>query len=420
VLTHLVDKSLVLVDDSGEEPRYRLLETVRQYATEELDREGETESARDRHLQRFYEQVLAATNLGEALYWAPPPEWMRRLVPEADNLLEAMAWAGTAPAWEGGGLTRVGRGMRIGDRLQHFWVGRGLAQPARHALLRLLARESEAESDPAASAWYVSGSLAGHLGETQEARALVERALQRSREQGFPDTVRRCLQGSGTLHLWAGNLAEAQACFEEALSIARELGEPHRIAGNLQNIATVTRDEERAETLTQEALELFRSVNDAIGVASCSFNLGVYHSRRREFRSARDHFEEAVRSAQLSSNLAMLAGAIGGAALCESKLGNPSGARARFSQALALAVEKFHFRLVDIIDGIGCCAADSGEPTLALRLWADLNRLRPHLASFRSRNGASTMRRRTSPAALSGRQRVRTKPLSARRPRVAT
>ena len=89
LLSQLVNKSLVAVEDEGREPRYRLLETVRQYARDKLLEMGEAEQARDAHFDFFIRFVEMA---GEKLGTAEALEWVRRLDAEHDNIRAAIEW----------------------------------------------------------------------------------------------------------------------------------------------------------------------------------------------------------------------------------------------------------------------------------------------------------------------------------------
>ena len=133
LLSSLVNKSLVVAHTIGRsQARYRLLETIREYALEKLDEAGETARLRDRHLDLFLARVEdAAPKLGEAYQQL----WLNWLEDEHDNLRAALAWS-----LESG---RIAEGLRIASGLVRFWEIRGYVQEGMTWFERLLARTGE-------------------------------------------------------------------------------------------------------------------------------------------------------------------------------------------------------------------------------------------------------------------------------------
>ena len=128
VLTGLVDNSLVVVDRPGGATRYRLLETIREYAAERLETAAERDATSERHA-RFY---LGLAEQAEAeLHGADQLAWLERLALEHDNLRVALEW------WED--HERPDLGLRLGSALWPFWWFRGHVKEGRSRLQRLLA-----------------------------------------------------------------------------------------------------------------------------------------------------------------------------------------------------------------------------------------------------------------------------------------
>ena len=182
LLTRLVDKSLVPIDADG--ARYRLLETVREYAQHRLDEAGETADARTRHLD-FH--LALAEEAETKLHGPGQGAWFSRLDLERENLLLAHAWCDHV---DGGAEL----GLRLVRPVTIYWLNRGL--------LRL-----------------------GH-------RVTVE-ALARAGAQQRTLTRCRVLSGAGQIGYFLGRFEEAHRDLAEYLSIARELGDKGRIAGGL-------------------------------------------------------------------------------------------------------------------------------------------------------------------------------------------
>jgi predicted ATPase len=368
LLTHLADKSLVQADDGGEEVRYRLLETVRQYASEELDREDETAAARDRHLDHLYEWAIEATGGADSSN-PVSAAWMQRFAPETEDLMEAMSWAAMAPAWSGDGLSRVSRGMRIGERLQGFWAAHGLSRPVGATMERLLERSDEAVRELIPHATYLAGVCVEESGEFERGRTLMERALEMSRELNLPDATRRCLNGIGTACLRFGDWDGATQCFEESLRIAREGGDTYRIAAAIGNLATVLwSDPGRARALGHEALLLFQKIDNHSGMGNTLFNLAHSHLMEGDLDEARDLFSQALSVYRTFGDPSRIAGASAMLGVCLGQLGDAQGGRERLSEALRLLGKGTDpLRLVNTIESLGYFAAGVGESERAIR-----------------------------------------------------
>ena len=113
-LAQLAEKSLVQMDERHGNARYRLLETVRQYAGEQLAASGEEEAVRSAHAAWY----LALAQQAESGLDGPEQEaWLDRLGPELDNVRAAMQWLLDAG--------RIGQGLRITAHLWRFWYTRG-------------------------------------------------------------------------------------------------------------------------------------------------------------------------------------------------------------------------------------------------------------------------------------------------------
>jgi predicted ATPase len=128
-LSSLVDKSLVMVEEHEGEARYRLLETVRQYAAEKLDESGEAEAVRERHARHY---LALAEEAEPELTGTQQEAWLGRLETEHDNLRAALSWALAHGEAE--------LGLRLGSALGEFWHMRGYLGEGRRWLEAALAK----------------------------------------------------------------------------------------------------------------------------------------------------------------------------------------------------------------------------------------------------------------------------------------
>src|SRR5262249_32443843 len=152
LLTSLIDKSLVAAEQSDGRTRYRLLETVRQYARDRLLESAGAEAIRERHRDYF---VAFAEEADKQLLDAEQAEWLRRLEEEHDNLRSALEWSlGEAPAQED---------RRLCGAMHRFWFTRGYLTEGRQWCARILAKGAPPQPTlEYARAVNAAGSLAWH------------------------------------------------------------------------------------------------------------------------------------------------------------------------------------------------------------------------------------------------------------------
>ena len=219
-LTSLVDQSLVLSAEAAGQPRFSMLETIREFGREQLESTGELAGARRRHAGWFLELAMTA---GPELTGPDQGEWLDRCDLEHANLRAALDWA-----VETG---ETGRALAAATALWRFWQQRGHLAEGRRRLEDLLA-------------------LPGAKGRTA-ARA-------------------KALAAAGGIAWWQEDIAAAGRHYDEALAIERELGDPAGIADALYNqafVATAAGDFEGAARRFRESLELFRQAGDEAGAA---------------------------------------------------------------------------------------------------------------------------------------------------------
>ncbi len=254
LLTALVDKSLVMAQTLGDEARYGLLETVRQYGRDRLAEVGETVGARSRHR----DWCLALAERAEPeLRRAEQTIWLERLETEHDNLRAALEWSRTEQG--------VDAELRLAGALQWFWGLREHWSEGRGWLEGALARGPDARPSVLAKAFRGAAYLAWHQGDYDRATVFGEKGLALSKELGDKE-------GSALLLRWLGLAVEGQgdrkraiALLEASLALDRELGDKALISmelGNLASLALRQGDHQRAAVLGTEALALSKEVGE--------------------------------------------------------------------------------------------------------------------------------------------------------------
>ena len=165
LLTRLVEKSLVVAEEPGGEARYRLLETVRQYAGDKLLAAGEAAAVRDRHRDCF---LALAERASRCCWTRDQPAWLDRLEAEHDNLRAALEWSHDQP--DGGAAE-----LRLAGALGQFWHWRGHNVEGLARLTAALARDDPA-APPAARALALNwaGRLESLIGSQASARPQLE------------------------------------------------------------------------------------------------------------------------------------------------------------------------------------------------------------------------------------------------------
>ena len=270
----LVDKSLVQFGDTGTGPgRYRLLETVRQYAAGQLDAQGPAAAGAARIAHRDYYLALAEAAAPQLV--APDQAaWLDRLDAELGNLRAAIAFSLTQPDPE--------PGLRLAASLRVYWQARGHAAEGADALRALLdAPAAQGATLLRARALAAAAHLLEKTGGYAIAEDYCQEALAIARAAGDDYLVADLLQMRAWVLLRQGQPGAALPLIEQGLGLARRLGEPH-LTGRLlsaRSYATyVGGDPAGAARDAAEALRLFRQAGDRLQVGAMLGNLGNYRA----------------------------------------------------------------------------------------------------------------------------------------------
>ncbi len=266
-LESLLDKSLVQQVSTGE-PRFGLLETIREYGIEQLVATGEEVEMRARHADYFLTMVERAAQeflgVGQAQASA-------RISLEYDNVRAALQW--------GLAHTQIERGLQIVGALWRFWYGQGYLSEGREWLGAFLAR-AEADSTVSkltqARALYGAGILAAEQGDYVRAGALAEQCALLAQEVDEKTVSARALNLRGNIAKYQGDFGQATLNFEAGLALFREIDEKNGIATMLNNLATIAQERgqyTQATKLQAESLALKRAQQDQRGVAVALMNL---------------------------------------------------------------------------------------------------------------------------------------------------
>jgi predicted ATPase len=249
-LGQLLDKSLVQAQQgTGGEPRFSMLETIHEYATEQLVASGEAAALQERHADYF---LRLAEEADPHMFRPEREAWMERLDREQANLRAALAWCKADS-------DAVQTGLRLVGALAFYWALRDSAREGRTWLEAMLARTDGRD---------------------------------RSAARGS------ALQGAGWLAWFEGDYQAASPCAEEGLSIVREMGDKRWI-GYAEWVLGLVRigqqNSAAARPLLEESLTLFKELGDVWGEAYALYLLGMAAYFSGDRAGARSHYEESLR-----------------------------------------------------------------------------------------------------------------------------
>lgn len=295
-LANLINANMVRRDDpaDAEEPRFGMLETIREYAQECLARSAEERAIRERHA-RYYCALAEEADL--ALEGAEQAQWLTRLEAEYDNMRAALQWA-----LEGEGEA-ISIGWRIASALGTFWYMHGHLSEGRGWLARLLARGDEAADEiekgdgQRARALSTAARLASGQGDYELAEALCLESLAHLRALGDKKWISRTLKTLGYVTLERGNYQRAATLFEQSLTYDEELGDKRLIAEALSRLGKLARDQgdyERAVASHERSLALRRELGDRLGAAAVLLQLANALRDRGEFTRAEALCAESI------------------------------------------------------------------------------------------------------------------------------
>jgi hypothetical protein len=350
LLSRLVSKSLVVAEAPTGAMRYRLLETIRQYAGEKLETEaaGEAERVGERHLA-FY--LKLAEEAEPALTGAEQGAWLARLDADYENLRQALDGSGKHPA-----------GLRLAAALGRYWQIRGYFGEGRAQLMRALAL-GPSLSHPAAE-------IAGEQPAGTDTTRLAPDAP--------ADTVHaraKALGWAGFLAANQGEYATARACCEGSLALWRRLGEKRGAAGALGCLAIVAKDQgerDTAGTLFAESLALAQEAGDTAGMAGALGYLGILAADRQDHAAAHAFYAESLALRRRLQDRWGIAASLNNLGLLALRQGDAGAARPLLAESLEIRRELGDRRCIAIsLNTLGLAACAQGDTAAARTFCAE-------------------------------------------------
>lgn len=297
LLSHLVDKSLVVAEESanGGETRYSLLETIRQYARDKLLESGESSTARELHLEYY---LRFAAEVESKLVGPQMLQTLNQLEPELDNIRAALEWT----------LERTPEiTLQLATRLTYFWHGRGHIAEGRRwlsdALTRLetgpAAEMSREQLSLKAKALWSIGTLAFAYGELNAARSAVTESARLARETGEQWTLVNALNILGFTAIWLGDAATAETVIEEGLTVAHAINYKFGIGLMLSvqanQAAQLRHDFTAAREYVEKSARMMRELGNPFFTAISIMGLGSVALAQGNYTEAQARLEESER-----------------------------------------------------------------------------------------------------------------------------
>jgi predicted ATPase len=288
-LDELADHSLLRRMPDFDEPRLIMLQTIREFAAERLEKSTENREIRDRHVDAYSALAEAAA---PNLFGDERKMWLDRLELDHDNIRAAFDWCAATGDAE--------RAMKLAANFWRFWQMRGHLHEGRVRLESIL-----------------------HMASSRDARA-------------------RALEAAGGLAYWQGDIAAAQAFYDECLALTREGGDKRAIANALYNDGfpmSVNRSNlEQALTMLGEALPLFRDLRDDSGISRCLWAIANCLYFQGHYPEAITALDEAIGLFRTADDRFSLGWALHTRALAAIKIADTAHARAFVLEALQLFV----------------------------------------------------------------------------------
>ncbi len=362
-MSSMVDKSLARqIEQEDGEPRFVILQTIREYGLEKMAASGEEKLVRRAHAA--YCIVLAEEGAAEDS-GAQLTGWLERFEIENNNFRTALEW-----------LTATGDaewGLRLGTALFRFWESREYLAEGRVRLEKVLKLPgAAARTAGRMRALSVAGILAEAQGDFGASAELLQESLEIARESGDKRSI---AVGANALAVNARDrreLGEARTLFEESLALWRELQDAPAVAralSNLANVATRLGEYGRARALYQECLGIFRELGDRTGAAWALNHEGAAACDQGDSEGARLLCEESLATFRELGDVWGIAGSLADLGNLARDQKDYRAAEALYRESIGVFQALEHKRgIARLLESFAGCEAAQSRAKRALRL----------------------------------------------------
>lgn len=287
---NLLDALRVLVDNSLvtlSEARYRMLDTIREFAQEQLALSGEAQAIHQRHADYY---LYFAQQAAPALEGGQLSEWHRRLELEEENLRAALYWLMESDETE--------LALRLAGSIWRYWQRQGNLGEGRRWLEEGLVKGKDISKEVRANALWAAIWLAYHQGDYVRANEESVEYLPLAREINDALSVRNALTGLGVTSVAQGRYDEGVAYLRESLEICRGVGKNWHLGTSLLILGQTLMhlgDPQEAVLLLEEALAVYRELGNKAFVARTKGYLGYAALLRSDYKLAENYFRQSLR-----------------------------------------------------------------------------------------------------------------------------
>jgi predicted ATPase len=286
-LASLVDKSLLQsVETSIQEPRFAMLETIREYAVERLERLLDVEDLSRQHAKYFLKLAETAES---HLRGTERLLWRQRLEADYDNLRMALIWSQSA-------ANRVDIGLGLASALGGFWITSGQWTEADYWINGMLAHSHQASTPALVKAYLMAGHLHFLHSDDSQADAFLEHGLRLALEINDKPNSARILQLRCRIATTRHQYDRAVEFGNQSLSLFRELGDQLGIAQTISDLGMLLLEQgncAQAATLVEESLALYRALGDLHGIAAALNGLGEIARADGDVSNAARYYAES-------------------------------------------------------------------------------------------------------------------------------
>ncbi len=313
---NLVEKSLLRHELTPEgQARYSMLETMRDYARDQLAASGALERTQQWHCEYYLN--FAKTARPNLLQGGNQAYWLTQMEREHNNLRAALTWAIATP-------NHAATAMELGWAVHVFWSARGYFTEKRRWLDQILALDP-APTPMRADLLRFASDTASSQGDFERARACEEEGLAISQALGDEAGIYYSREGLAMLAGMQGDYAQAAELLEQVLHYRREANDTLRLSASLNNLAIATRrlgNLERAKQLYAEAIAVTKSVGNLRSLAHALYGLAEVHADLKEYASAVRLLRESISIRHQLGEINGLAHSLDALAMALQPLGN--------------------------------------------------------------------------------------------------
>jgi len=359
----LVSKSLLIkAAGTSSEARFSMLETIHEYALEQLGAAQERAEVRRAHAAYF---LVLAEEGDASLTGSDRSAWLARFDAEHDNCRQAVEWLLVSGPVEWA--------LRLGAALFRYWEARELLTEGRQRLAAVLSMPgARARTKERSRALFAAGVLAVEQGDYAAARELLAESLSISEELADPWGSVVCLNALAAAALDEGDHSRALVLFEQCLKAWKALGDRQAVAralSNLAGLATIRGEHERARSLYEQSFQIFRELGDEVGAAWSMNHQGQVAREQGDRSAALALCEQALATFRALNDPWGIANSLTELAHLARLHGDRARAEARYRESLAIFRELGYRRgVARLLEDFACAAVLDGLPARALRL----------------------------------------------------